>query len=500
MSYKWTILQNHLAIDSGTEIMHPSADEIYSLMDGEEVDGIEIGNPEDAISEIRFSRIGSPVRCNVESNDSGEIQLEVYSVRKNKKVNIDVVDGYVIDHGYVDNEWFYLTGDCQALSEALQKAEIKASGTINVKQYLSLVKTQSELQYPLISFSVKTADFKVTEVQDSGLPVDLNAKLYSYQETGFRWLRSMINETGGCVLGDEMGLGKTLQVITVFLSLNRTKTAPMLVVAPVSLLENWRQECRKFAPSIKTHIHHGSHRTGRFKDLLEYDVVIISYNTAVSDLSMLKMIKWTLVVLDEAQNIKNPYSERSKSVRQLKRSGAIAVSGTPFENHILDVWSLIEFIMPGLLGDISVFKEIYTDDETGATKIEPILSPLMLRRLVKDVADDLPEKIIVPQPITMPSEEAEAYERMRTEIISDNPDSTAISLGMLQKLRMYCTFPTLCDVEMEVSEPTQVSLKYQRLCELIEEIVSRDEKVLVFTSFKKMFDIFKTDIDRKSVV
>ena len=494
MTNLWTVFQHHLAIDSGNEILHPSAEEIYKLINGETVEGIKIDNPINSFSSLRFSRIGSPVKCVVKSLGNGEIVLNLFTIRKKQLIPVDYIEGTVIDHGISNDEWFYLTGDCQSISELLVNAGISSTGQISLRQYLMLRQSESNSDYSYIDFEINEDDLKTSSGEDISLPVGLKATLYNYQKTGYEWLRFMVKETGGCLLGDEMGLGKTLQVITVVLSLLRDKQSPILVVAPVSLLENWRLECKRFAPTIRTCIHHGSQRTGLYRELLLYDVVIISYNTAVSDLSMLKMVNWSLVVLDEAQNIKNPYSERAKAVKRIPRNSSIAISGTPFENHILDVWSLVDFVLPGLLGGVTEFQRNYPDDNTGAAKIEPILTPLMLRRLVKDVASDLPEKVIIPQPIKMPDNESNAYETIRMDIMNGDPTGQKVSLGALQKLRMYCTFPSLCDSSVNYSDPTQISLKYQRCCEILEEIVSRHEKALIFTSFKKMFDVFNDDI------
>ena len=496
MTCKWIICGNHLAIEDQDEILHPSSDEIYALEDGGVVEGITIENPREALPEIRFSHIGSSVQCSVFSDPDGKICLQVSTIRRKKEIPVDVIDGTVLDHCLYDNEWFYLTGDCEALSEILSGAGILCNGEISVQQYLYIRKIENSEHTGLFTFDVNEVQIKDAVPVENTVPKKLKATLYNYQKIGFSWMHYMIKDTGGCILGDEMGLGKTLQVITLFLRMLNEKTAPMLVVAPVSLLENWRQECKKFAPSIKTYIHHGARRTGFYADLLKYDVVIISYNTAVSDLSMLRMIEWELVVLDEAQNIKNPYSERSKSVRALPRKGSIAVSGTPFENHILDVWSLMDFVIPGLLGEISTFKQIFTDDEDGARRIEPILTPVMLRRLVKDVANDLPEKVIIPQPLDMLQDEADEYERIRADILQNNPDQSTISLAAIQKLRMFCTYPSICTGET-YGDPAQASLKYQRFCELMEEIVACNEKVLIFTSYKRMFDVFNDDIPRR---
>jgi len=205
------------------------------------------------------------------------------------------------------------------------------------------------------------------------------------------------------------------------------------------------------------------------------------------------MINWQLTVLDEAQNIKNPMSARTKACKALQRVRSLAVSGTPFENHVTDIWSLVDFIQPGLLGSLHKFNEIVSDNIEGGKRIEPILSPLMLRRLVKDVAKDLPEKIVSAVPLQMSEAECEQYMAYRNDLLSKY-NAEDVSLGMLQMLRIYCTHPYAAEKTPNAKNPAEVSVKYQRFCEIVEEILSFNEKVIVFTSFKMMFDIFYHDI------
>jgi SNF2 family DNA or RNA helicase len=207
----------------------------------------------------------------------------------------------------------------------------------------------------------------------------------------------MVRQKCGCVLGDEMGLGKTLQIISVIgLLRERLDGCKVLIVCPVSLLENWRREIYKFYPSLIVNIHHGIKRTGDYRELLKYDVNIMSYASTISDTGLLSLIKWDLLVIDEAQNIKNPKANRTKAVKSIKCDIPIAVTGTPFENHMTDIWSLIDFIIPGFLGSLTQFKNIFSDDNESAVSLEKLITPLILRRRVKDVASDLQRELILP--------------------------------------------------------------------------------------------------------
>ena len=493
MHRKWVVVDNHIAIDTGKEYLHPDAEEVYAFVSEESEE--ESFNPVQALTNLHFSKIGSPIKCEVFTNDANKIELALYAIRKNERWPVDMVQGHIIDHGVTDSEWYYINGDIESLQEILLNSNIERCGEITIGQYVNLMKQEYFAENKEIINNVDPRSLSQMIIDPKEIPIGLKADLYDYQKVGYSWMKNMLSASQGCILGDEMGLGKTLQIITVFLDLKKQHKMPVLVVAPVSLLENWKRECKKFAPELNVFVHHGPKRTGRAKELLSHDVIVISYNTAVSDLSLLKMINWNCVVLDEAQNIKNPESERAKSVKLITRKSSVAVTGTPFENHITDIWSLVDFAVPGLLGTLKTFKENISDDTLGAEKIEPILSPIMIRRLVKDVANDLPEKVIISQPIVMSDFEIQDYCQIQKEAKEAADSGSTISLGLLQKLRMFCTH-CLLSTDYE-DDPFSSSIKYQRLCEILEEIISREEKAIVFTSYKKMFEIFRKDLPRR---
>lgn len=491
--YSWITYQNHLAITDDKYVLHPDASEIYALIKGytDCIGNLECQDIYESFPDIHFSKIGSPLQCELYTDsDNRSISLMLYVERNSHKIPVDVLDGQIIDQIIYNNEWFYINGNIEEIKDILTEANITQPGIITMAQYMSVLRHIWNDDSPVIKNFVDSSVLN-QDVSDIIIPNGLQANLYQYQKTGYGWLRYMLSENAGCILGDEMGLGKTLQIITLFQEYKNIGKVPVLVIAPVSLLQNWKRECEKFAPNLKVLIHHGSERTGRYKIFSEYDIVVTSYSVAVSDISVLNMIRWNIVVLDEAQNIKKPNSNRTIFTKQISREKSIAVTGTPFENHITDIWSVMDFIMPGILGDIKEFNKTITDDLIGAEKIEPILSPLMIRRLVKDVADDLPEKIIIPVPLAMSEREAIIYEQYRQELNPDG-DPEKLNLVMIQKLRQFCTHPGICD-DILCSNPYDNSVKYQRFCEILEEIIASHEKVIVFTSYTKMFEIMEND-------
>ena len=465
----WTISATGLAYETASgESYIPSAAEVYSCINDSSntLEGVLNGceNPQATFPNIHFSKIGSSLVCKIQIDPaSGNIVLKLEAIRKNQIFRVNYINGQIIDHCITDREWFYVSGNCEDIGVLLKKVGIDdRTGIITMKQYLNLLQLQKPLPVKLIDDNIGQS-FSIKPVSaGTDIPKSINATLYPYQQIGFRWMDFMLHEGCGCILGDEMGLGKTLQVITMITERNNKKKRPALVIAPVSLLENWKREFRKFSPETDVHIHHGPKRTGRYQELTTHDVTVISYNTAISDLSLLRMIEWDIIAIDEAQNIKNPSAERTKSVKHIPCFAVIAITGTPFENHMTDIWSVLDTVAPGFPGTLTEFNQAYPDSVESAENIEPILSAFMIRRRVSEVAQDLPERIDIPQAITMSEIESLQYEEERKQIVA-NMGEKACSLALLQKLRLYCTHPFLLDNKSH-EDPLLASTKYERLC------------------------------------
>ena len=441
--------------------------------------------------DVRFSKFSVTPELRLSLKDD-KIYAESFFEKAGKQYRAPLPIAGAVDYGFAENTWCYFSGDFDQLATILAQAGI-TNEEISFREYVSIINCREQFEGASITDLVSGHLQNQLSNEPVHAPTDLKATLYPYQETGFKWLRYITRSECGCVLGDEMGLGKTLQVIALMVDRAPLKQTPYLVVAPLSLLENWRRELARFAPNLQSIVHHGAARTGRYSDLLKYDVVITSYGATISDLSLFEMIEWDLLVLDEAQNIKNPSATRTISIKQIPHKASIAVTGTPFENHLSDLWSILDFSMPGCLGDLSEFKSKYPDDTSGAEKVEPILSALMIRRKVEEVAQDLPDKIVIPQPLAMDGPEAQRYEDTRQDILNSF-DTKSATLAALTKLRMYCCHPFLLTGVDTPKDPTKVSTKYARFCELVEEIVDQNEKVIVFTTYTDMFTIIQNDI------
>ena len=443
-------------------------------------------SPTEKLDQIEFTLYNVDLRLVVESFTENGVPITIVTgelVHYNKTIGeLDSFPG--TDHCLIDGVWFPISRSTYtSIKEAIDQIQMDF-GSISLKKYLLLRKldqTDFEIVYRQRS-EPETID---PSSLDHPIIEGFNAKFYDYQILGYNWIRNICNEGFGCVLGDEMGLGKTIQVIAVLLDEKNKGADSSLVICPSSLMENWKREIFKFAPSVSTYIHSGSARTGFQEVLLEYNVVITSYDVMIRDVELLNRIDWNVIVCDEAQAIKNYESQRSIAVRKIHSNSRIAVSGTPFENRLTDIWSLFDFIVPGFLGGLDHFNINYPNSIEGAQKLEPIISPLILRRLVKDVADDLPERIDIPEVISMDDFLEDLYDQKRNEIIAEY--GAQASLVQIQSLRMMC-----CDPSLVLKDGINYSTrnpKLQRLIELVSEIFANGEKVLVFTSYTTMADL-----------
>ena len=397
-----------------------------------------------------------------------------------------LVRGHVVR----DEVWYPgVPGSSEEVLSILDDADYEMiSGTCKtLRGYLTLKKAAA--QGGPITDVLSDGSLKAHLFSQSGnnKPVGIFANLYPYQIDGWNWLRFIVREEIGGLLADEMGLGKTLQVISALRDEGGgKKAAPSLVIAPSSLLENWIRELARFCPDFKSLKHCGPLRTGRPADLLQFEIVVTSYDVVVRDLSLFKMIKWRAVILDEAQNIRNPDTARSISVKQISRDIGLAVTGTPLENRMRDLWSIIDFAVPGYLGTLDEFEERHGETASDAISIEPIISPVMLRRRVSEVAADLPERINIPEVLELSIEEAELYDELRESIYEEyGKAATLVSIG---KLRQFCADPRIVNPSKTLSFGDHFS-KFVRLQELLEEILTLGEKALVFTSYTAMADL-----------
>ena len=422
--------------------------------------------------------------------------VSVRAIDKQISVPLQDISSEAPDHIVLAGKWYPLVpGALEEVRDLLVKAGISLLGPITLKQYLNLRKlsADSEVIRDESGETAKASLFK--DEPDSPPPHSFSGTLFDYQKDGLRWLTAIASQGIGGILADEMGLGKTIQVIALLAAEISENRHPSLVVAPATLLENWRREIGRFAPSLRTLVHRGSDRTGFPSKLRDYDTVVTSYDTLVRDSSLLRGISWNIIILDEAQAIKNPETRRTRSVKRIPHRVGIAVTGTPVENSLSDLWSLMDFVLPGFLGTRSEFEATYRDNETFALELDTLVSPVLLRRRVADVAGDLPPRIDIPQALELGFQQAEDYEAVRQSVWHEYGEGKQVTFTALMRLRMFCTHPALTGPTPD--DPVDNSVKYRRLVEILEEIFQTGEKAILFTSFQKMTDILLTDIPQR---
>jgi SNF2 family DNA or RNA helicase len=312
--------------------------------------------------------------------------------------------------------------------------------------------------------------------QDSFDPSSLiRVEPFAYQSVGYNWLRSLREIEVGGILGDEMGLGKTLQAIMLFESEIRNKRTPNLVVCPPSLTENWRREIAKFIGRL-AYTHQGADRLFDVELLKKREIVIVSYDTLRRDRQLFSQLNWNVIAADEAQYIKNPASERSISVKMLPKKMGLAITGTPIETSLRDIWSISDFTIPGVLGDQGWFKRAFEDDLEGANRIRALVKPLILRRRVMEVAQDLPNVIKLEVPIMLSPALLNEYRQIRNQEISGMGEALRIA----GELRQLCCHIQKLDSKKEVVD---ISGKFEYLDDTLPQLFSEGLKSIVFSPY-----------------
>lgn len=388
------------------------------------------------------------------------------------------------------------------------------------KDELKLSKTHIGLLYELsehtqISFHRKLEQLlNFDQIGDAPLPVAFRGELRPYQRAGYNWFHFLQQyKFGGC-LADDMGLGKTVQTLALLQQQkewlkNSDQAKTSLLILPTSLIYNWQKEAEKFAPELRLLLHTGSNRLKDPFGFSHFDLVITTYGIVRSDEELLHKSFFNYIILDESQQIKNPTSKSFKAIKGLKSKHKLALSGTPIENSVADIWSQMHFANPGLLGSYSYFQKEFVapiekkKDEDKATRLQAIIKPFILRRTKDQVAKELPPKTEQTIYCEMLEEQAELYESVKSEYrnaLLDNAlkengkGNQIVLLQGLTKLRQIANHPKMLQ-DAEV----QRSGKFDAVIEMIENVSTEGHKVLIFSQFVKHLQIFKTYFDQKKM-
>jgi len=341
------------------------------------------------------------------------------------------------------------------------------------------------------------------------LPPGFRAELRPYQAQGVAWL-DLLRESGlGGVLADDMGLGKTVQILAL-LALEKSRgnlTEPALIVAPTSLMTNWFNEAQKFAPELRVLVLHGSDRKQSFNAISEHDVVLTTYPLIARDHELLLARDWHMAVLDEAQTIKNPNAATSRLIRDVKANHRFCLTGTPMENHLGELWSIMSFANPGYLGDKTAFARHWRTpiekraDVGRAAVLARRVKPFLLRRTKTEVAAELPPKSEIIETIALEGRQRDLYDSIRLSMsakvrkaIADRglAKSHIVVLEALLRMRQACCDPALLKLDDGVERP---AAKLDRLMEMVLELLSEGRKIIVFSQFTSMLDLVRKRFD-----
>ncbi|MEG4405980.1 DEAD/DEAH box helicase [Microcoleus sp. MON2_D5] len=401
----------------------------------------------------------------------------------------------------------------EQMTLSLEDALRLASGDTQMIEKLPVVNFEAtgQLQELLNTLSDNQA------VSAIATPASFRGQLRPYQALGAGWLAFLERWGLGACLADDMGLGKTIELIAFLVHLQEQDSleAPTLLVCPTSVLGNWEREVKKFGPTLKVLVHHGDKRAkGKAfaAEIKRKDLIITSYALVFRDAKEFQAIKWQGLVLDEAQNIKNSEAKQSQAVRQIEASFRIALTGTPVENRLQELWSILEFLNPGYLGPRNFFQrrfaipiEKYGDRESLQT-LRSLVRPFILRRLKtdKEIIQDLPEKQEMTVFCGLAAQQAVLYQKIVEESIAELESAEGIQrrgmiLALLVKLKQLCNHPALVKAEAKPKEleiKSQESGKLQRLVEMLEEVIAEGDRALIFTQFAEWGKLLKPHLEQ----
>ena len=333
---------------------------------------------------------------------------------------------------------------------------------------------------------------------DYKVPRELKATLRDYQLTGFKWFKTLSHYEFGGILADEMGLGKTVQTIAFLLSEKNKKS---IIVTPTSLIYNWRSEFEKFAPTMKIKIVHGNKEDREFSkdEIKDIDVLITTYGTLRNDYNLYEDITFDFCIIDEGQNIKNPLSQSSEVVKELKAKVKFALTGTPIENNLIELWSLFDYILPGYLYSKRKFQEKFIKADKGSEELKKLIKPFILRRLKNDVMSELPDKIEKRFLIEMTEEQKKVYKAYVDDVKvkmkeKDFTTDKITIFSYLTKLRQLTLDPSIL-----IEGYTGGSGKIDVTVELVEKFIKEKHKILLFSQFTSVLDSIKKVLEAEGI-
>ena len=397
-----------------------------------------------------------------------------------------------------DESYLQLTKDLLRKLEALKIASIPEKKQLRLSSAaLPMLSTVFDGGLPK-EIEKQLDRVKAAFATDIPMPRNFQGTLRPYQVDGVRYLARLADCRIGCCLADDMGLGKTIQLLA--LLLREAKNGPALVVCPASLCRNWEREALRFAPSLRTSILPQNNRKEHLDSLKKGDLLLCSYGVLQSESELFEGVKWHVIILDEAQAIKNYAAKRTQSTKRLQADIRIASTGTPVENNLLELWSIFDFLNPGLLGRAKEFEARFCQNGMPLPALKRLVSPLIMRRKKSEVLDDLPPKTEIVIPVQLTEKEQALYEVLRRNAMEklqgeENTSRIAI-LAELTRLRRFCCHPSLVDKAFE--SPVE-GAKLQRLMELVHELRDAGNRTLIFSQYVDFLHLIRNVFDKEQI-
>lgn len=440
------------------------------------------------ITQSRNSNLGANLE--IEGVDKSEYDRIFKSYKDNYKYHL-MPNGSYIDLRDNDLEKVFKIIDILGLFDDLEKIKIPN----NKSMFLENILQDEEMSFINGKKYVDNVIKKYDKLnKDIEVPQNLNASLRDYQIEGFEFLKTLSNYNFGGILADEMGLGKTIQTIAFLLS---EKNKQSIVITPTALIYNWKSEFEKFAPDLKVGVVY-SNKEKRLKTLQkykDYDVILTTYTTYKNDMEEYKNLKFDYLIIDEAQNIKNPDSVITHAIKNINAKSKFALTGTPIENNLLELWSIFDFIMPGYLYSKLRFEKIFVRDDKNSDLLKKMIKPFILRRRKKDVIDELPDKIEQKFYVELDKEHKKVYNTflnmLKKQIIDTNSDNITL-FSYLTKLRMLSISP-----ELVVKNYKGKNSKLEMLMRIIK--YSKDRKILVFSQFTQVLSLIADKLEKENI-
>ena len=443
--------------------------------------------------DISQSRNGyMSMKLDIDGVDSNEYR-EIFSSYKNNNRLYRMKNGAYLDLKDKDIEQAFKLIDILNIYNDFDNMKIPNNKAI----YLEKLIEDEDLSFVNGSKYVSNVVKKFDKVKSKNyeVPKDLNATLRDYQVSGFEFFKTLSDYQFGGILADEMGLGKTIQTIAFLLS-NKDKKS--IVITPTALIYNWKNELEKFAPTLKVGLLHAakSEREKILDNIDNYDVILTTYTTYKNDIDKYKNINFDYCIIDEAQNIKNPDAIITKAIKNVNAKVKFALTGTPIENNLMELWSIFDFIMPGYLYNKSKFKSIFVNNDKNIIELKNLIKPFILRRTKKEVITELPDKIEQKIIIDLEKEHKRAYKgyvNLITRKIKENNQDNITVFSYLTKLRQLCLSP-----ELMVKNYQGKNSKLDVLINIIND--SSDEKILVFSQFTKVLEVIGKRLNEENIL